>query len=333
MKALLLCLLILLPFAVPAADSGSEKHVVMVLWRGITDAERGFMDYLSEKMNIRYTVLDAKRDKATLSQHLESIDNLNPDLIYTFGTTITLNLLGTEHNPSLFREESDTPVVFSIVTDPVGSKIVSSLEEDGRNFTGVSHIVPHNVQFNAISQLNGIETIGIIFNPLENNAVVTARSIQTLSAKFKKDVYLYPLRTINDKPDSSSVGKVVDLMLEDGVQLAYLPPDSYIISQGKDIVDSLHRQGIATFSATESPIRKHDALFGIVSRYYNVGQFAGHKAEQILSGRYEPSDVPIEPLTQYSYIVNVGAARALDYYPPVSILKISELIGGNEWSE
>ncbi|KFI12430.1 ABC transporter substrate-binding protein [Vibrio coralliilyticus] len=333
MRVLLLCLLTILPFVSLADTSESEKHVVMVLWRGVTDAERGFMDYLSNKMKVRYTVLDAKRDKEALKQHLASVEERNPDLIYTFGTTITLNLLGTERNPSHFRENSSTPVVFSIVTDPVGSKIVDSLDEKGRNFTGVSHIVPHNVQFNAISQLSGIKTIGIIFNPLENNAVVTARSIQTLSAKYQKDVYLYPLRTLNDKPDSSSVGKVVDLMIEDGVQLAYLPPDSYIISQGKDIVDNLHQQGIATFSATESPIRKHDALFGIVSRYYNVGQFAGHKAEQILSGKYQPSDVPIEPLTQYSYIVNVGAARTLDYYPPVSILKISELIGGNEWSE
>ncbi|NRB66747.1 MAG: ABC transporter substrate-binding protein [Vibrio sp.] len=333
MKALFLCLVILFPFVTSAEDAEDKKHVVMILWRGVTDAERGFIDYLSGKMNVRYTVLDANRDKFVLKQHLENIEYLKPDLIYTFGTTITLNLLGTEHNPSQFRENSDTPVVFSIVTDPVGSKIVNALDEDGRNFTGVSHIVPHDVQLNAISQLSGIQTIGIIFNPLESNAVVTARNIQTLSARFKKDVYLYPLRTRNDKPDSSSVEKVVDLMIEDGVQLAYLPPDSYIISQGKSIVDNLHQQGIATFSATESPIRKHDALFGIVSRYYNVGQFAGHKAEQILSGKYIPSDVPIEPLTQYSYIVNVGAARTLNYYPPVSILKISELIGGNEWSE
>ncbi|MFY2508608.1 ABC transporter substrate-binding protein [Vibrio pectenicida] len=330
MRILLLAILAILPFEAPAEPSKDDKHIVMVLWRGITDAERGFMDYLSDKIPAHYTILDAKRDKTLLANHLKSADRLSPDLIYTFGTTITLGLLGTENYPSSFREQSNTPVVFSIVTDPVGSKIVSSLQGPHRNFTGVSHIVPHNVQLKAISQLTGLETIGIIFNPLENNSVVTARNIQALSSEFKKDVFLYPLRTRNDKPDSDSIDKVVNMMQEDGVQLAYLPPDSYIISQGKNIVDNLHQHGIATFSATESPIRNNDALFGIVSRYYNAGQFAGYKAEQILTGQFPASEIPIESLTQYSYIVNVGAAQKLDYYPPVSILKISELIGGNE---
>ncbi|RTZ14498.1 ABC transporter substrate-binding protein [Vibrio aquaticus] len=315
------------------ASSNDSKQVVMLLWRGVTDAERGFMDYLSSQMDVKYTLLDAKRDKETLNQHIAQIERYESDLIYTFGTTTTLSLLGTEDKPSDFRVNSNTPVVFSIVTDPVGSKIVSSTTESTRNFTGVSHIVPHKVQFNAIQKLPNIQTMGIVFNPLENNAVITARKIQMLSAKFGMDVYLYPLRTKNSKPDLASLDAVIDTMLEDKVQLAYLPPDSYIISQGEAIIESLHQQGIATFSATESPIRKHNALFGIVSRYYNVGEFAGHKAEQILTNKQIPQEVPIEPLSQYSYIVNIGAARTLDYYPPVSILKISELIGGNEWQE
>jgi len=315
------------------AATNEPKQVVMLLWRGVTDAERGFMEYLSSQIDVKYTLLDAKRDRDVLAQYVDNIQSYDADLIYTFGTTTTLSLLGTEEKPSHFRQSSNTPVVFSIVTDPVGSKIVSSTTESERNFTGVSHIVPHEVQFNAIQKLPNIETMGIVFNPLENNAVITARKIQMLSAKFGMSVYLYPLRTKNSKPDLSSLSSVIDTMLEDNVQLAYLPPDSYIISQGKGIVDSLHQQGIATFSATESPIRKHNALFGIVSRYYNVGEFAGHKAEQILTNKSTPQAVPIEPLSQYSYIVNIGAARTLDYYPPVSILKISELIGGDEWQE
>lgn len=320
-------------WAAAPLHASDSKQVVMLLWRGVTDAEQGFMDYLSAKANVNFVVLDADRDKNQLANHIDTLDEYEPDLIYSFGTTATLALLGTEQEPSEFRIRAKTPVVFSIVTDPVGSKIVTDLEETQRNFTGVSHIVPHQVQFNAIKELPNIRTMGVMFNPLENNAVITARKIQLLSAKFGMDVYLYPFRTKSGKPDMSSLPKVIDTMLEDGVQLAYLPPDSYIISQGKSIVEPLHENGIATFSATESPIRQHDALFGIVSRYYNVGEFAGHKAEQILNNNKSAQEVPIEPLSQYSYIVNVKAARTLDYYPPVSILKISELIGGNEWTE
>lgn len=330
-RALLIITLLLVSVMTSSQVYAQEtKQVVMLLWRGVTDAEKGFMEYLSSQRDVTYTLLDAKRDEQTLASYVANIDSFHADLIYTFGTTTTLALLGTEDKPSAFRKANQTPVVFSIVSDPVGSKIVSDTTESPRNFTGVSHIVPHQVQFNAIQKLPNINTMGIIFNPLENNAVITARKIQTLSAQFGMDVYLYPLRTKQGKPDSASLPIVIEAMKQDHVQLAYLPPDSYIISQGQHIVESLHNQGIATFSATETPIRKHNALFGIVSRYYNVGEFAGHKAEQILSKNSTAQALPIEPLSQYSYIVNVNAARTLDYYPPVSILKISELIGGNE---
>ncbi|TMX36775.1 ABC transporter substrate binding protein [Vibrio sp. Hep-1b-8] len=330
-RALLIITLLLVSVMTSSQVYAQEtKQVVMLLWRGVTDAEKGFMEYLSSQRDVTYTLLDAKRDEQTLASYVANIDSYHADLIYTFGTTTTLALLGTEDKPSAFRQANQTPVVFSIVSDPVGSKIVSDTTESPRNFTGVSHIVPHQVQFNAIQKLPNINTMGIIFNPLENNAVITARKIQMLSAQFCMDVYLYPLRTKQGKPDSASLPIVIEAMKQDHVQLAYLPPDSYIISQGQYIVESLHNQGIATFSATETPIRKHNALFGIVSRYYNVGEFAGHKAEQILSKNSTAQALPIEPLSQYSYIVNVNAARTLDYYPPVSILKISELIGGNE---
>lgn len=332
--ALLIITLLAASFtAISQAYAQQPKQVVMLLWRGVTDSEKGFMEYLSSQRNVSYTLLDAKRDKQTLAEYVNRIDQYNADLVYTFGTTTTLALLGTEDKPTAFRQRNRTPVVFSIVTDPVGSKIISDTTESPRNFTGVSHIVPHQVQFNAIQKLPDINTMGVIFNPLENNAVITAKKIQRLSAEFDIDVYLYPMKTKQGKPDPDSLPAVIEAMKQDKVQLAYLPPDSYIISQGESIVESLHNQGIATFSATETPIRKHNALFGIVSRYYNVGEFVGHKAEQILSNNSSAQNLPIEPLSQYSYIVNVKAARTLDYYPPVSILKISELIGGNEWPE
>ncbi|MHB9117358.1 MAG: hypothetical protein ACYC2R_03670 [Burkholderiales bacterium] len=43
-----------------------------------------------------------------------------------------------------------------------------------------------------------------------------------------------------------------------------------------------------TFSATEAPVRHSGALMGLVSSYYNVGQFAAYKAEQILVNKIPP---------------------------------------------
>ncbi|OIQ26216.1 ABC transporter substrate binding protein [uncultured Vibrio sp.] len=322
---LFLSMIILLPSGF--AFSAEKNHVVMLLWRGVTDAEKGFMEYLSNRTEVMFTILDAERDKDQLAKHINSLDSMDIDLVYTFGTTVTRTLLGTVDEPSKFRF-SNVPVVFSIVSDPVGSKIISNQSEN-RNFTGVSHIVPHEVQLKSISKLSDINSIGILYNPLENNSVVTAQKISALSESFNKKIVLYPFTIKQGRPDISSINDIVLKMNDDGIDLAYLPPDSFIISSAEEIVDTMHNQGIATFSSTETPIRNGQALIGIVSRYYNVGQFAAYKAEQVLNSNINISNIPIESLSQYSYIVNIDAAKHLNYYPPVSVLKISELIGTN----
>ncbi|MCK6265155.1 ABC transporter substrate-binding protein [Vibrio sp. ZSDE26] len=323
-------LLIFISIGSPVFASTEKNHVVMLLWRGVTDAEKGFMEYLSSKVDVHFTILDANRDKNALSRHIKSLEHRKIDLVYTFGTTVTLALLGSADNPTPFRS-GNVPAVFSIVSDPIGSNIISR-DSTSRNFTGVSHIVPHDVQFKSISMLEGVDSIGIVYNPLENNSVVTAEKMQALSEQYNIQVTLYPLSIIENKPSLKSVESITKKMANDGIDLAYLPPDSFVISSAKTIVKSMHNQNIMTFSSTETPIRKSQALIGIVSRYYNVGQFAAYKAEQVLNSHINISnisDIPIEPLSQYSYIVNIDAAKHLDYYPPVSVLKISELIGNN----
>ncbi|WP_394251175.1 ABC transporter substrate-binding protein [Vibrio profundi] len=329
MKIVIFILSFLLIVPHSLAKESDEKHVILLLWRGVTEAENGFMDYLKQNENIRFTLLDANRDKATLQSHIDSLEYKQADLIYTFGTTITRQLLGTFENPSEFRLSNPTPTVFSIVTDPIGSKLIKSSDDADRNFTGVSHIVPHEIQFKAINKLNNTSTVGVIYNAEENNSILTANKMFELSETYNKRVILYPLNIDKNKSNSELINNTVNAMKQDGVDIAYLPPDSYIIAQGGEVVTALHDKDIPTFSATESPIRTHEALFGIVSRYYNVGQFAGYKAERILKGRQPANEVPIESLSQYSYIVNIKAAKALDYYPPVSILKISEVIGNS----
>jgi putative ABC transport system substrate-binding protein len=68
------------------------------------------------------------------------------------------------------------------------------------------------------------------------------------------------------------------------------------------------------------------ALSGLVSRYYNVGQFTAHKAEQILVGKQQPSAIPIETLKRFSYQVRMSAAEKLHLPPPLPMLGYAEIV-------
>ena len=62
----------------------------------------------------------------------------------------------------------DIPIVFSAVTDPVGAKLVSSMEKPGGNVTGVSDLSPMDEHLKLITRITpNVKRLGVIYNPGE----------------------------------------------------------------------------------------------------------------------------------------------------------------------
>jgi len=318
------------PITVAANPLEDPLEIYVVTWRGITAAEEGFMSYIKERgIDARFVHRDAERDAANLPGIIEEIRRQQPDLVYAFGTTITVELTGTEdaHNP---RDHiTDIPVIFNIVADPQGAGIASDLRGTGRNVSGASHLVPIETQFNAMRALDDFQTVGAIYNPLEANSALSIRRLEELVAAAGINMVSIPVPTEDGSPKPGAVADVVRQLAAAEVEIVYLPSDSFIISNARVVVDAIHSYGIPTFSATESPIREAGALIGIVSNYFTVGRFAGYKAEQILLQGLHPGAVPIETLAHFTFLVNLPSMRMLGRYPPVTVLQFAEVIEGS----
>lgn len=62
----------------------------------------------------------------------------------------------------------NTPVIFSAVTDPLGAKLVSSLEAPGANITGVSDMLPIDKHLDMLQRvMPDAKRIGTVYNPGE----------------------------------------------------------------------------------------------------------------------------------------------------------------------
>lgn len=84
--------------------------------------------------------------------------------------------------------------------------------------------------------------------------------------------------------------------------------------------------GLPSFAGAENFIRASHGLVGLVSRYYNVGQYVGYLAEQILVDGRQPGELEIRNLDRFSLIVNMATAHQLEFYPPLSMLAIAEFV-------
>lgn len=314
----------------PAATQDEQKifSIVMVSWRGITDAEKGFMEYLErQNVQVEYTFLDVKKDKSLLPGFVKQIKEIQPDLVYVFGTSGSVGLCGTKDNHPAEKYITEIPVVFNIVSVPVKSGLVETLETSGRNITGASHVVPLESQMKAIQSLFDLRSLGVVYNPQEKNSLVAVADLEKLSEEMGFTFYKAPFAIGADqKTDPASIPSTVQGLAEKEPQVIYLPSDSFLVANAREVVAEINSYKIPSFSATEVPIKKGQALTGLVSRYYNVGQLAGYKAEQILVYKKAPKDIPMETLSRFSFMFNMVTAKQLEFYPPLSVLKVAEIL-------
>ncbi len=303
-------------------EAASPK-VFMLLWRGMTEAEHGFVQYLEKTMpGVQFEVRDADRDPARIAGFVAEARHQRADLIYSFGTTVTLATM------QLLSQQADSakslPLVFNIVSDPAGAGLVDA-QDDNIPITGASHSVPLSNQLNAILELDRFSRIAALYNPLEANSQLAVSALRQLGQGYTVEILLVPVRE-EQLTSNLLLEELASGLKRQAVELVYLPSDSLLIANAQTLVKALHDSGLPTFSATESPLRNAGAFIGVVSRYRTVGQLAGLKASQILSGKDSAQEIPIETLKKYSYVVNLNAARQLDYYPPVSILQFAEIL-------
>lgn len=316
--------------ALPALAAPSKRfRIFAVTFRGMTDVEKGFEEYFaSRKLPVDITYRDLNRDDTRMPAILDEIRATKPDLIYTWGTSVTLGVVGPHDGVVKGKHITDIPTVFTLVAAPVQAKIVPDLVNHSRNLTGVTHVVPTESQIRAIAAYRPFDTLGVLYTPTERNSVVVLEEIRKLGRERGFHTVERTFRLdANRKPTAEGAADLVRELKDAGAQWLYLPPDSFLGTLAEGIIiPTAMSLGLPTFASTEQ-LMQAGALSGLVSRYYNVGQFTAHKAERILVARQAASTLPVEALKRFSYQIRMPAAKELKLPPPLPMMGYAELIG------
>ena len=314
-------------YAVPLTQS-KVFRIFMILFRGETEAEKGFADYLSKRgIAFELIIRDVAQDLKKIPALIEEARALQVDLIYTWGTSVTLAVVGKQAAVDAGKHVTDIPVVFTIVASPEGSGLIRSRRSSERNLTGASHVVPLQLQLEAIRAYRPFKRMATIYNPLEPNSLQVINELR--GASIKDHFQLHELQIPTGKTGLAMASSLPQLLAEVSRQspdFLYLGPDSFIGANCNQITQLALQYRIPVFSATEVALREGKALFGLVSRYAAVGRLTARMAEQILLQKLLPAQIPVETLTRFSYIVNMTIAAELDLYPPLKVINFAELI-------
>lgn len=312
-----------------SATAGRRFRIVMVLWRGETDAEAGFRRELASLgVEADIDVRDIARNLDQLPTVIDDLRRSPPDLVYAWGTGVTLGLVGRWDAVDPAVHLVGVPVVFTMVSSPRGAGIQPPEGQEPRpNVTGVSHIAPLPAQINAIRAFMPMQRLGIIYNPAETNSLANLDELRALAPIAGFQLLEAPVPAGADgQPDPATIPGLVADLGRRGADILYIGPDNFVGANRDVLTGTGIETGIPTFTATELEIRESQAMIGLVSRYAMVGQLAANKAKEILVDGKSPSSVPIETLQRFSYLVRLPVALRLGRYPSLQLIDYAEMI-------
>lgn len=314
-----------------ASSQNKPFTVYMAVWRGCEESCRGFQDYFEkEGIDANFVIRNANRDKSMLPAFVREAKDVKADLVVTWGTSVSVGMIGTLKNSNPVDHITDIPVVFMIVADPIRAGIIKSYRSSGRaNITGTINRVPEEIQIKAIRTFRHFKRLGIIYNTDELNSVLNAQRVREVAKSMDFDL-LEKTIGLNEKgePVIESVPDIIRGLKDQGAAFIYIGSSSFLMRHRDFVTESAIEQGVAIVSAYGSMVRESSALLAIAGRYYSVGELAALQARSILVDHISPIKLPIKSLSEYSYVINMETVRKLKLSPPDAVLQFADLVHG-----
>jgi putative tryptophan/tyrosine transport system substrate-binding protein len=303
-------------------------RIYMILHRGETEVEDGFMTYFRDRgIPAEYLIRSIERDRDKVAGFVAEAKELRPDLVYLWGTPVTVGAVGEHDQVDPVQHITDLPVVFTMVSSPDGSRVVESLASSERNLTGVTHNVPLDAQIRAMRAYRPLRRLAVIYTTDESNSVVNVNQLRRLSREMDFELIDQPVpMDSGGRPDPATLPELIAAVASREPQFLYIGPDNFVGVHRDLITQEGIQHGLPAFTATELEIRHSYAMIGLIASYFNVGRFTAYKAEQILVGRQDPRHIPIETLARFTYLIKMSVVHQLKMYPPMSVLNYAEVI-------
>ncbi|MDE0309274.1 MAG: ABC transporter substrate-binding protein [Acidiferrobacterales bacterium] len=308
-----------------------KYKIFAVVWRGETAVEAGFQEYLNQRgIPYEMTIRNLNLDRANAPGIIEEIKQVKPDLVYTWGTGTTLSIFGKVNESDADGQVTDIPGIFVLVAYPVSAGIVESFQFPGRNVTGVAFLASIEAQINAMLAYRPFKKMAVIYDETQSNSRINVSQLKEVVPQLGIELLVFPIPKKSDGlPDPDSLPGLVAKAKEDGAEILYMGPDSFIFRHGVAYTDAALKAGLPTFASTQAPLRTTRAMFGLVSDYHTLGKLAAVQAERILVNGDNASKLSVARLSRFQYWINIDVASELGLYPPMNVISIAEFKRSN----
>lgn len=301
----------------PAADDGAAVYKVGIcnyvddasLNQIVQNIENRLAEIGAEQnvvFDIRYDNCNA--DATVMNQIISNFITDGVDLMVGVATPVAMAMQAA-------TEDTDIPVVFAAVSDPVSTGLVDSLEAPGSNLTGTSDYLDTNAVLDLIFALDAeADTIGLLYDQGQDSSAAPIAEAKTyLDGKGVK--YIERTGTTTDE-----VVLAAQALIADGVDAVFTPTDNTVMTAELSFYLMLGNVGIPHYTGADS-FALNGAFLGYGVDYANLGRVTADMVAEILLDGADPAATPVRTFDNGTATVNTETCEALGFdYDEVAAL-------------
>lgn len=266
-------------------------------------AQEGFVE--GENLVIAYE--NAQTVGGTATQIANNFIANKVDLICAIATPMAQSAYSAATN-------TDIPVIYTAVTDPVLAELA---QEDGTplgNDTGTSDKLPIKAQLEMIRAiLPDAKTIGIMFSTSEVNSISAIEEYKALAPEYGFEIVESGVSA------SADISIATDNLLEKVDCISNLT-DNTVVSSLPLILDKASDKNIPVFGSEIEQVRV-GCLAAMGLDYYALGIETGKMAAKVLKGEATAKELKYKTFEEEAFYVNTIVAENLNIRIPNDLME------------
>jgi putative tryptophan/tyrosine transport system substrate-binding protein len=261
----------------------------------------GWID--GQNITIQYRWAEGRADRA--AEIAAEFVQLKVDIIVTSGVPAVL---------AAKRATSAIPIVFTVVADPVGNGLVTSLARPGGNITGLSN-QSTDVAGKRLEILHevvpGLRRLAIIADVANPDSVIELREVQMAAAKLGLEVIVLEIRQRDDIAPAFAT-------LNGRAEALYITSDPLVNTNRAQIHTSAVAARLPTIYNAKEFVQE-GGLMSYGPDFLDLSRRGAEYVDKILHGA-KPAEIPVEQPTKFELIFNLTTAKALGITLPQTLL-------------
>lgn len=275
--------------------------------------EQGFMETIKAQLGNDVTFIQQNADGSVLqaghcAQSLHADESINAVLA-----------IATPAALALHKAEKEKPIIVAAVTDPTSVGLLDGTT----NVCGCSDMIDVKGEIDMLEALvPHAQTIGIVYNPTEQNSCLLATMMSNELARRSKKAHHIMLHSEAELvPTIKQACRTVD---------ALLAPNDNLVASCMTSIAHTARSNKIPFMASFTQAVDQGALAACGVNYYEVGrQAALLTLETVIKGT-QPSALPIRTCASTNMYINKAVLTELEIQLPPSLEKKAVLIDNNK---